>query len=45
MQSDFWQSSCKSLELISLRNANLDLLLAKDENRIPDIALNLIVIN
>lgn len=45
MQSDFWQSSSKSLELISLRNSDLDLLLAKHESRIPDIVLNLIVIN
>lgn len=30
---------------ISLRNAGLDLLLAKDENRIPEIALILIVVN
>lgn len=44
MQAAFWQASCESLQHISLRNADLDLLLGKDENRIPEIALNLIVI-
>ena len=45
MQAGFWQASCERLQRISLRNANLDLLLTKDKHRIPEIALNLIVVN